>query len=177
MLDRDLAMLYGIKTKHLNEQVKRNINRFEGFFFQLTDSEKLEVVANCDHLFSLKFTPNNPHAFNEYGILMLSSVLKSKVAIDINRKIIQAFVDLRKQSIEVSAYELLKQRVQILESVLEETRTHNLVTEATLSSKTTHLSRELLLLKEDVKNVHESLNTIQNASIIIKRPEEEFFQG
>jgi hypothetical protein len=59
MIDRDLAKLYGVTTKRLNEQVKRNLNRFpEDFMFQLTDSEKKEVVANCDHLKSIIFSPN-----------------------------------------------------------------------------------------------------------------------
>jgi hypothetical protein len=57
MLDRDLATLYGVSTKRLNEQVKRNKRRFPAdFMFQLTKEEKQEVVANCDHLNSLKYT-------------------------------------------------------------------------------------------------------------------------
>lgn len=57
MIDRDLAELYGVTTKRLNEQVKRNANRFpEDFMFQLTSEEKNEVVANCDHLKQLKFS-------------------------------------------------------------------------------------------------------------------------
>ena len=61
MLDADLAALYGVTTKRLNEQVKRNRGRFpEDFMFQLTESEKGEVVANCDHLKRLKFSPNLP---------------------------------------------------------------------------------------------------------------------
>ena len=64
MLDTDLADLYGVKTKRLNEQVKRNRNRFPAdFMFQLTSKEKAEVVANCDHLKKLKFLPPKPFAF------------------------------------------------------------------------------------------------------------------
>ena len=66
MLDADLAILYGVSTKRLNEQVKRNIDRFpEDFMFQLTENEKAEVVANCDHLKRLKFSPNLPYAFKK----------------------------------------------------------------------------------------------------------------
>ncbi|MFQ5714855.1 MAG: ORF6N domain-containing protein [Candidatus Scalinduaceae bacterium] len=66
ILDADLAVLYGVTTKRLNEQVKRN--RFpEDFMFQLTANEKAEVVANCDHLKRLKFSPNLPYAFTEHG--------------------------------------------------------------------------------------------------------------
>jgi hypothetical protein len=77
MLDADLAELYGVTTKRLNEQVKRNRNRFpEDFMFQLTEEEKIDVVANCDHLKRLRFSPNLPHAFTEHGAIMLASVLK-----------------------------------------------------------------------------------------------------
>lgn len=78
MLDRDLAGLYGISTKRLNEQVKRNRKRFpDHFMFQLTPKEKAEVVANCDHLRQLKFSPSLPHAFTEHGAVMLASVLRA----------------------------------------------------------------------------------------------------
>jgi hypothetical protein len=64
MLDTDLARLYGIPTKRLNEQVKRNRDRFpEDFMFQLTAAEKTEVVAKCDHLTSMNFSPTHPYAF------------------------------------------------------------------------------------------------------------------
>jgi hypothetical protein len=72
MIDSDLAELYGVTTKRLNEQVKRNIKRFpEDFMFQLTVAEKQEVVANCDHLARLKFSPNMPYAFTEHEAVML----------------------------------------------------------------------------------------------------------
>ncbi|MDH5721164.1 MAG: ORF6N domain-containing protein [Spirochaetia bacterium] len=61
MLDRDLAVMYGVETKVLNQSVKRNIERFpEDFMFQLTKDEKAEVVTNCDHLKRLKYSPNLP---------------------------------------------------------------------------------------------------------------------
>ena len=68
MLDTDLADLYGVTTKRLNEQVKRNRNRFPAdFMFQLTSQEKAEVVAHCDHLKKIKFSPVRPSAFTEHG--------------------------------------------------------------------------------------------------------------
>lgn len=71
MLDRDLAELYEVSTKRLNEQVKRNIKRFpESFMFQLGEKEKNEVVANCDHLIALKFSPVLPYVFTEYGVVI-----------------------------------------------------------------------------------------------------------
>ena len=66
MLDRDLAQMYGVTTSRLNEQVKRNIVRFPVHFrFQLTDIERDEVIANCDHLADLIFSPSLPYAFAE----------------------------------------------------------------------------------------------------------------
>ncbi len=83
MLDADLASLYGVRTKRLNEQVKRNRDRFPAdFMFQLTAQEKAEVVANCDHLRRLKFSPVLPRAFTEHGAVMLANVLSSAVAAD-----------------------------------------------------------------------------------------------
>ncbi|MGE0372320.1 MAG: ORF6N domain-containing protein [Gammaproteobacteria bacterium] len=68
ILDADLARLYGVTTKRLNEQVRRNPGRFpEDFMFQLTKEEKVEVVANCDHLDRLKYSPTLPMASTEHG--------------------------------------------------------------------------------------------------------------
>jgi hypothetical protein len=69
ILSHDLATAYGVSAKRLNEQVKRNIERFpDDFMFQLTPDEKAEVVANCDHLTLLKFSPSLPCAFTEHGV-------------------------------------------------------------------------------------------------------------
>lgn len=96
MLDRDLAELYGVETKRLNEQVKRNIERFpESFRFQISKSEKNEVVAKCDHLESLKFSKVLPYVFTEQGVAMLSAVLKSDTAVKISVDIINAFIKMR----------------------------------------------------------------------------------
>ena len=82
MLDADLARLYGVSTKRLNEQVKRNRERFPArFMFQLTAEEKAEVVANCDHLRNLKFSPVLPNAFTEHGAIMAATVLNTSRAI------------------------------------------------------------------------------------------------
>ncbi len=96
MIDRDLAELYGVETKRLNEQVKRNKKRFPiDFMFQLTTEEKEEVVANCDHLNNLKFSPNLPYAFTEHGAVMLASVLNSDRAIAVNVRIVKMFNAMR----------------------------------------------------------------------------------
>lgn len=96
MLDIDLAAIYGVTTKRLNEQVKRNASRFPAdFMFQLTELEKAEVVANCDHLARLKFSPHLPYAFTEHGALMLANVLNSESAANTSVMVVRAFVQLR----------------------------------------------------------------------------------
>lgn len=96
MLDADLAELYGVTTKRLNEQVKRNRNRFpEEFMFKLKSQEKAEVVAKCDHLKKLRFSAQLPFAFTEYGALMLASVLNSDVAVQASIHIVRAFIRMR----------------------------------------------------------------------------------
>ncbi len=69
MIDRDLAELYEVGTKVLNQAVKRNIERFpESFRFQLSDTEKKELVTNCDRFKKLKHSSVNPYAFTEQGV-------------------------------------------------------------------------------------------------------------
>ena len=113
MLDADLADLYGVETKRLNEQVRRNIDRFpEDFMFRLTAAEKSEVVANCDHLAKLKYSPSLPHAFTEHGALMLGNVLKSNRAVEVSLMVVRTFVHLREL---VSGNKELAQKLNQLE--------------------------------------------------------------
>lgn len=96
MVDRDLAELYNVETKVLNQAVKRNGERFpECFRFQLTNEEKNELVTNCDRFKGLKHSSVNPYAFTEQGVAMLSAVLKSETAIRTSIRIIEAFVAMR----------------------------------------------------------------------------------
>ncbi len=96
MLDADLAELYGVQTKVLNQAVKRNIERFPSdFTLQLTATEKTEVVTNCDHLAKLKYSATLPYAFTEHGALMLGNVLKSDRAVEVSLMVVRAFVQLR----------------------------------------------------------------------------------
>lgn len=97
MLDRDLAEMYGVETRVLNQAVKRNIDRFpEDFMFQITDAElenwKSQFVISNSIKMGLR---RNPFAFTELGVAMLSSVLNSKIAIQINMSIMRAFVAVR----------------------------------------------------------------------------------
>ncbi len=96
MLDADLAELYGVTTKRLNEQVKRNQGRFpEDFMFKLTEQEKQEVVANCDHLSRLKYSQYLPYAFTEHGAIMAATVLNTSRAVGVSIYVVRAFVKLR----------------------------------------------------------------------------------
>ena len=96
MLDADLADLYKVPTKVLNQAVKRNADRFPAdFMFQLTAAEKNEVVTNCDHLRKLKFSPVPPYAFTEHGAIMLASVLNSPTAVRASLQVVRTFVKLR----------------------------------------------------------------------------------
>ncbi|MBQ9213341.1 MAG: ORF6N domain-containing protein [Bacteroidales bacterium] len=102
MLDRDLAELYGVETKRLNEQVKRNIERFpEDFMFQLTRNElelvKSQIATSPNNLFAGQEggTRKLPYAFTEHGVTMLSAVLKSETAIKASIQIVKAFVAMR----------------------------------------------------------------------------------
>jgi hypothetical protein len=122
MLDIDLAHLYGVTTKRLNEQVKRNRNRFPAdFMFQLTSKEKAEVVANCDHLTKLKYSPAKPFAFTEHGAVMVASVLNSKRAIEVSIYVVRAFVKVREV---LGAHRELAQKLTELERRVESHDTH-----------------------------------------------------
>lgn len=110
MIDRDIAMLYGVETKALNQAVKRNIERFpERFRFQLSTEETSELVTVCDRFKSLKHSSVMPCAFTEQGISMLSTVLHSKTAIEVSIQIMDAFVAMRHYySVNAQVFQRLK---------------------------------------------------------------------
>ena len=96
MIDADLAVLYGVETKRLNEQVRRNPARFpRDFMFQLTAVERAKVVADCDHLRRLRFSHSLPYAFTEHGALMAASVLNTARAIEVSLYVVRAFLQMR----------------------------------------------------------------------------------
>ena len=101
MLDFDLAELYDTETRTLKQSVKRNINRFPSdFMFQLTTTEWKEVITNCDNLTkSIKYSPVAPFAFTEQGVAMLSGVINSDKAIDVNIAIMRAFIALKQYAL------------------------------------------------------------------------------
>jgi hypothetical protein len=117
MVDKDLAELYQVDVKRLNEQVKRNIERFPPHFrFQLSDIEKKELVANCDRFASLKHSSSNPFVFTEQGVAMLSAVLRSEKAVSVSIQIMNAFVEMRKY---LNHHAGLLQRVETIETKLQ----------------------------------------------------------
>jgi hypothetical protein len=108
MIDCDLAELFDVPTKRLNEQVKRNIKRFpSNFMFQLIKEEKDQVVANCDHLQKLKFSPYLPYVFTEHGAVMLANILNSERAIQASVKIVEIYIKMR-EMIQLNKELLLK---------------------------------------------------------------------
>lgn len=113
MIDRDLADMYQVEVKRLNEQVKRNMERFpETFRFQLTLEEKAELVAICDRFCSMKHASVTPYAFTEQGVAMLSAVLRSPIAVRVSIQIINAFIEMRRL---IALHGGLLQRVEGLE--------------------------------------------------------------
>jgi len=112
MLDRDLAVLYGVETKVLNQAVRRNIKRFpEDFMFRLA-KEEFEILRSQFVTSSWGGQRYAPYAFTEQGVAMLSSVLNSKKAVEVNIVIMRTFVNIRKF---VSSYEGLAMKIAEIE--------------------------------------------------------------
>ena len=96
MLDRDLAELYGVETKRINEAVKNNRDKFpEDFFFELSD-EEFEILRSKVSTTNFAKTRTNPKAFTEQGVYMLATILKSKVASQVRVNIIKTFANMRR---------------------------------------------------------------------------------
>ena len=133
ILDRDLAALYQVETKVLNQAVKRNIDRFpEDFMFQLTHQEWMKIVGNegVADLKSQIVTSNwggvrkMPYAFTEHGVIMLASLLRSEIAIKMSVQITRAFVAMRQALVALTAteakVELLNEKIERLNLYIEE---------------------------------------------------------
>ena len=113
MIDADLAELYGVETRILNQAVKRNKKRFpQDFMFQLTKEERDKVITICDNLKKLKFYPALPHVFTEQGVAMLSSILSSERAIMVNIQIMRTFTKLKEM---INSHKKLKQKIETIE--------------------------------------------------------------
>ena len=117
IIDTDLALLYGVPTKALNQAVKRNAERFPmDFMFQLSATEKAEVVTSCDHLQKLKFSKSLPYAFTEHGAIQAANVLASPRAVEMGIYVVRAFVRLKQAT---ASHSELAQRLAELEEKTE----------------------------------------------------------
>jgi hypothetical protein len=118
LIDADLASIYDVETRTLNQAVKRNIERFpEDFIFQLNPKEKSEVITNCDHLKQLKFAKSMPFAFTEHGAIMAATVLNSRQAVSMSVFVVRAFVQMREEL--AANREILKRLAQIDKTLLQ----------------------------------------------------------
>ena len=99
ILDCDVAELYGVQTKEINQAVKNNPRKFpEGYIFELDDQEKIEVVKIFDHLQNLRFSPQHPKAFTERGLYMLATILKGERAEQTTLAIVETYAKLKELS-------------------------------------------------------------------------------
>jgi hypothetical protein len=160
LIDADLAALYGVTTKALNQAVKRNVSRFPtDFVFRTTEAEKAEVVTNCDHLKQLKFSKTTPYAFTEYGAVALANVLASPQAIEMGIYVVRAFVQLRQLA---ASHSDLAKRLADLEFKTED---------FTLAQQ--GINRNIKIkLKEIVETLRELATTVAPAAVPVppKRP-------
>jgi hypothetical protein len=150
ILDSDVAALYGVETKRVNEAVNNNPEKFpEGYVFTLLESEKLEVVENFDHLKKMKFSPYLPKAFTEKGLYMLATILKSEQATATTISIIEAFSKMRE----------LGRNIKALSNINVETEKHKLM------KKSGDLITELF---ENDLNLSETETTIELNFAVLK---------
>lgn len=113
MLDVDLAQLYAVTTKRLNEQVKRNAGPFpDDFMFRLSTEERDRVLTEQSDLRRIKFSTSLPYAFTEHGALMLANVLSSEVAVQSSIQIVRTFIRMREA---ISQHRDLARRINALE--------------------------------------------------------------
>lgn len=130
IIDSDVAQLYGVETRRINEAVKNNPDKFpSGYIIELSNIEKAEVVENFDHLQKLKFSPTSPKAFTEKGLYMLATILKSPMAINTTIAIIEAFSQLKdltnaiyslsKTNSEAEQITILEENIDIVANLLD----------------------------------------------------------
>lgn len=122
IIDADVAELYGVETKQINQAVSRNPDKFPmGYIISLTKQEKEEVVTICDHLKSLKFSPNLPNAFTEKGLYMLATILKSPKAVETTLAIIDTFAKVKELGRTINQIQALPENSPKQRSLMEHT--------------------------------------------------------
>lgn len=130
LVDSDVAELYGVETREINQAVSNNLDKFpHGYIIELTNEEKQEVIKNFDHLSKLKFSPHLPKIFTEKGLYMLATILKGEVATQTTIKIIETFANVRQLSRNLNAIDedqtqeeqqaLVMKSNELLEKVIE----------------------------------------------------------
>ncbi|DAB29815.1 MAG TPA: DNA-binding protein [Sulfurimonas sp. UBA12504] len=130
LIDSDVAELYGVATKEINQAVSNNPDKFpDGYIIELTKEEKNEVVKKFDHLSKLKFSPHLPKIFTEKGLYMLATIIKSKVATQTTLNIIETFAKVKELSRNINAImktedetqqkELAQKSNTLLEEIIE----------------------------------------------------------
>lgn len=155
LLDSDVARLYGVETREVNQAIKNNPDKFpDGYIIELTKDEKKEVVKNFDNP-SVKFSPRPPKAFTEKGLYMLATILKSPTATQTTIAIVETFSKIRElsrtvgelasASDEFSQKSLMQQSGEILADLLDDGM-HTTDTETTIE-----LNFAVLKLKHTVK--------------------------
>jgi len=150
LLDRDVADLYGVETKRVNEAVKNNLDKFpdESYIIELQEDEKAYVVENFDHLSKLKYSPHTPKAFTEKGLYMLATILKSEVATQATLQIIETFAKVKELSRNINA--IMKTRD---EEVQKE-----------LAQKSNHILEEIIDIDDDVLEDDEDGEVIETTT-------------
>lgn len=155
LLDRDLAVLYGVETRDINKAVKNNPDKFpRTYVIELNDKEKRELVENFHRFNGLKHTKINPKAFTEKGLYMLATILKSKQATETTILIIETFAKLRalQQTVTTASTatgdrkeNLLKKSAELMADLLDQDLTE------TASETTVELNFAVLKLKHTTK--------------------------
>ena len=160
MLDRDLAMLYGVETRELIQAVKRNIERFpEDFMFQLNNQEFIKwksqfVTSNADKM-GLR---RAPYAFTEEGVAMLSGLLRSPIAIKVNIQIMRAFVYMKNAVLAINQTSLRQDKLELeisgLKSYVEDIlRDQNDINEE-VSAQMEAINQSLIEMNVQIESLH-----------------------
>ena len=130
IVDSDVAQLYGVETREINQAVSNNPDKFpDKYIIELTKEEKLEVIKNFDHLSKLKYSPHLPKVFTEKGLYMLATIIKSDIATQTTLNIIETFAKVKELSRNINAImktqdeakqqELANKSNKILEDIIE----------------------------------------------------------
>ena len=179
MLDRDLASLFQVETKTFNQAVKRNISRFPlDFMFQLTENEweylRSQIVTSNKGRGGIRYLP---YVFSEQGVSMLSAILNSPFAIETSIPIMSTFVELRQTVTIKSNHTALQKDVQRIDLRMDTLEANHVIDDALVTKKVTQMSQEVHKMNQNFTYFSEVLNQFQQAHLIIKRPNEENFEG